>query len=240
MDSDWKKVVREAARQGWTVEFGRRGQLKLIPPDPASKIVIIHRSPSDHRALKNAIAEMRRQGLQWPPKRKGQSMTEWSVAVTTPGPGPGSPDRAAAEIGAKLADLAPVVAVSPTGVTVRIAVEASLPEDAVAAAITAARCALESVGWPSDVVEVEAVEWTTFERKLGEPTHPELVGITEIAELLGTSRQRASELARSSKFPAPLADLAAGPVWPKPAVARFVEEWERKPGRPRSTSAGGP
>ncbi len=165
---------------------------------------------------------------------------EWSVAVTTAGPGGAGPfedvaDRAAS----KLADHSPVVAVSPDEITVRVAVEGRRAEDAVALAIAQVRAALGSVAWPTDVIEVEAAEWATFERKLDEPAHPELVGITEIAELLGTSRQRASELARSSKFPAPLADLAAGPVWPKPAVSRFVDEWDRKPGRPRSRTAGG-
>lgn len=70
MGSDWKKVVREATRQGWRVEFARRG-LKLIPPDPTKEIVVVHRTPSDRRAIGNAIAEMRRQGLEWPPKPKG-------------------------------------------------------------------------------------------------------------------------------------------------------------------------
>lgn len=71
MDTDWRRIVKEAERQGWTIERGRKGQLKLIPPDPAKQIVFVHGTPSDHRAIKNAIAEMRRQGLQWPPKGKG-------------------------------------------------------------------------------------------------------------------------------------------------------------------------
>ncbi len=71
MDADWKKLVKEAVRQGWTVEFARRG-LKLVPPDPTKQIVFVHSTPSDRRAIKNAIAEMRRQGLQWPPSRKAE------------------------------------------------------------------------------------------------------------------------------------------------------------------------
>ena len=71
MDADWKKVIREAERQGWTIEHGRKGQLKLVPPDPSRQIVTVHRTPSDHRALENTLANMRRQGLRWPPKGKG-------------------------------------------------------------------------------------------------------------------------------------------------------------------------
>lgn len=71
MDKDWRRVVREATRQGWTIEFARRGHLKLIPPDPSKQIVVIHATPSDHRAIKNVIAVMRRTGFGWPPKGKG-------------------------------------------------------------------------------------------------------------------------------------------------------------------------
>ncbi len=71
MDTDWKKLVKEVERQGWTVERGQKGQLKLVPPDPTKQIVFIHGTPSDHRAIKNAIAELCRQGLQWPPKGRG-------------------------------------------------------------------------------------------------------------------------------------------------------------------------
>jgi hypothetical protein len=164
-------------------------------------------------------------------------MTEWSIAVTTRGPGPVDAVEDAAEaIAAKLSDFAPVLAISPDEVTIRIAVEGDPAEAVVPLAISKIRGAVESAGWSGHVIEVEASEWSTFEKKLDEPTYPELVGITEIAALLGTSRQRASELARSPKFPAPLADLAAGPVWPKPAIARFVGDWERRPGRPRSKS----
>lgn len=72
MNVDWKKLVKEAERQGWTVEPGRKGQLKLVPPDPTKQIVYVHGTPSDQRAIKNKIAEMRRQGFQWPPKGKGK------------------------------------------------------------------------------------------------------------------------------------------------------------------------
>jgi hypothetical protein len=40
-------------------------------------------------------------------------------------------------------------------------------------------------------------------------------------------------IARGDAFPEPYAELAAGPVWLEPMVRRFVESWERRPGRPR-------
>jgi hypothetical protein len=60
------------------------------------------------------------------------------------------------------------------------------------------------------------------------------LGVTEVARELGVSRQRVSELRARSGFPSPIAELAAGPVWKASSLRRFVDSWERKPGRPRS------
>jgi len=54
-----------------------------------------------------------------------------------------------------------------------------------------------------------------------------LMGLTEIARLLGVSRQRAHQLTRSDGFPAPTVQLASGPVW----ETKDVEEWARATGR---------
>jgi predicted DNA-binding transcriptional regulator AlpA len=51
-----------------------------------------------------------------------------------------------------------------------------------------------------------------------------LAGITEIATMLGVSKQRASQLVASKGFPAPLERLAAGPVWRRSAVERWAEK----------------
>jgi ATP-dependent Clp protease ATP-binding subunit ClpC len=53
------------------------------------------------------------------------------------------------------------------------------------------------------------------------PDH--LVGVTEIGELLGVSRQRASQIANTyTDFPAPEAELAAGRVWLRAAVEAWI------------------
>lgn len=165
-------------------------------------------------------------------------MSEWSVAVTSfVGVDGTDLDDGVARLVEVLSEHAAVGSYSPGKVGVRIALTADRAEDAAQSGLRLVVTALESLGWQPDVRDVQATEWSLFEAELEEPNFPELVGVTEIAELLGTSRQRASELARSAKFPVPVAELAAGPVWPKSRIARFVEEWERKPGRPRARSA---
>lgn len=64
------------------------------------------------------------------------------------------------------------------------------------------------------------------------------VGVSEIADLLKVSRQRVAELRTRADFPAPVAELAAGPVWSRSSLNRFVESWDRKPGRPRRQATG--
>ena len=65
-----------------------------------------------------------------------------------------------------------------------------------------------------------------------------LVGLSEIATMLGVSRQRAGQLVRDYEdFPAPVAELASGRIWETAAV----EAWSnthpvRPPGRPASDS----
>lgn len=166
-------------------------------------------------------------------------MKEWSVAIGFGGfrASGSAADEQVASIGETLADLAPAISAGPTSLTIRISVEADDATDAVTAAVTAVTPALAATGAGGVTIrELEVTEWSLFEERLGQPSYPELVGITEIAEMLSTSRQRASELARSSKFPLPHADLAAGPVWLKPNVMRFASEWDRKPGRPKSAT----
>lgn len=166
---------------------------------------------------------------------------EWSVAVTRAGsepfldPAGDEIDEALSVMGEVLADDAPAFSVAPDRYTVRLAVSAPEALKAVDYALGQVLAAAERAGmnhWP--VVNVEVTEWDEFERRLQQPTYPSLLGVTELAGILGVSRQRASELARSSSFPAPFVELAAGPVWIEDNVRHFCETWERRPGRPKT------
>ena len=54
-----------------------------------------------------------------------------------------------------------------------------------------------------------------------------LMGVKEIAELLGVSPQRADQLANKEGFPTPTAVLASGRIWNRDEV----EAWAREKGR---------
>ena len=55
-----------------------------------------------------------------------------------------------------------------------------------------------------------------------------LVGVAEIAELLGISRQRVDAIVKThADFPRPEVELAAGRIWKR----EDVERWARKTGR---------
>lgn len=68
---------------------------------------------------------------------------------------------------------------------------------------------------------------------------PSLVGIAEIAKLLGVSKQRVSVLASQPKFPIPVARLKMGPVYRQRDIERFKERRDRKPGRPPKGATSG-
>jgi prophage regulatory protein len=57
---------------------------------------------------------------------------------------------------------------------------------------------------------------------------PDVVSTHEIAEMLGVSRQRVDEIARThAEFPKPIAKLRAGRIWRR----ADIEKWAKKTGR---------
>ncbi|MEX0755715.1 MAG: hypothetical protein WD556_11460 [Actinomycetota bacterium] len=148
-------------------------------------------------------------------------------------------DRIAAILDA-LDRYSPAISYGPGSLSIRISVEDQSINHAFTPAYATCIDALTVSGLRRDIdfrlAVVEIATEAELEREISEPPI-ELVGATELAEMLGVTRQRASTLATSSTFPAPLARLASGPVWLKGSVLRFASEWERRPGRPRKKEA---
>ena len=168
-------------------------------------------------------------------------MDTWSVAVTKSGKDQDldfndeTVQQRVSDLMDLLSDYGAAVSFGPDRYTVRLALDTNSIDAAVSEALTTVQTCAERAGLPSwPFVKVEAIEWAAFEREIDTPTFPNVIGVSELSRMLGVSRQRASELARAGHFPKPFVQLASGPVWLEPTVHRFVSEWERRPGRPKS------
>lgn len=80
------------------------------------------------------------------------------------------------------------------------------------------------------VVAASALTVDEFDRR--EAAKSALVGVAEVAVLLGISRQRVTTLSKREDFPAPVQRLAAGPIWREGDLSTFKSGWQRKGGRP--------
>lgn len=163
------------------------------------------------------------------------AVREWSAFVEiTHGL---SEDRAQALLGRVLERLESHAAAGAAGagsLDVQMSVEADSPETAFAKALQTFVNALRLAGGPKrpEIVGVEIEMPERLEARLTRQTQVDLVGISEIAALLGVTRQRASQIAQTRDFPVPLARLASGPVWNRASLTWFIEAWMREPRRP--------
>lgn len=155
---------------------------------------------------------------------------EWAVRIeVTHRLGEETAFRLVDEVMGSLKSYSAVGSYSATALGVQLSLEASSPETAVVRALRTLRNTLRKAGMAQEpqIVDVEVQAAEHLEARLREPD-PDLVGISELAALLGVTQQRASQLAARRDFPAPYQRLAAGPVWFKHNLSRFLEEWEAK------------
>lgn len=160
----------------------------------------------------------------------------WSVSVVAAGAGPplGEFDERLVELAEALEEHAAVVNSQVLSYGARLSVQAPSAAKAVEVAARRFQEAARRAGLPAwPVGRAEAMTETELDAELAVPTYPKLMGVAEVAEALGTSRQRVSALARQRRgLPLPLAQLASGPVWSATTLRRFIDEWDRRPGRP--------
>lgn len=68
MASDLRKLLAVLKQQGFGVERTKSGHW-LVRDAGGRAVATIAGTPSDRRAWLNAVARLRRAGLEWPPKR---------------------------------------------------------------------------------------------------------------------------------------------------------------------------
>ncbi|MEQ1701740.1 MAG: hypothetical protein ABMA25_16650 [Ilumatobacteraceae bacterium] len=159
--------------------------------------------------------------------------TDWSARIDYTGPNTDSAEGTAAHLLNKAhADTA---SFGPGSVTLRFSVEAETYA-AVLAAVDHRMSGLTPAGWT--IAGIELQRFDLVDAELARPLLPALVGISEAAELLGVSRQRAHAMAKTASFPPPIAELAAGPVYLETAVRAFAAHPRRSGRPPRGQIAG--
>lgn len=167
----------------------------------------------------------------------------WSVDVTVAGPtdGPGIDSDDVGDLQVALAEFSAVGGGEETRYDMRLSVEADDIAEAVKLAAEGVQRAAAEVGMPDwPVVRLEALTHEELTTDLSERTVPALVGISEIAEILGVTRQRAWALAtRHREFPDPVLEVAAGPLWLEEAIEAFQAQWTRQGGRPKTGTTTG-
>jgi len=166
------------------------------------------------------------------------NVEDWTVLIETEVAKDEPMERWVDDLLDLLEGTSPVASTDPGRVAVTLSTPSHTVEEAVSEMSRRVIEGLDKVGLkPVRIVHVEVMTVTEMDRRLSEPTFPVLVGVAEIAEILGVSRQRVSELARSEQFPRPVAELAAGPVWTWNMLQRFLDTWPRRPGRRKVEAA---
>lgn len=61
MTKDVRDLLKKLEAQGWRIVAGGK-HIKAFPPDTTRPMVTIPTTPSDHRSLRNTIAQLRRSG----------------------------------------------------------------------------------------------------------------------------------------------------------------------------------
>jgi predicted RNA binding protein YcfA (HicA-like mRNA interferase family) len=59
-----KDIVKTAEMQGWRVENTKKGHLTFFAPDGINMLTT-GGTPSEHRAIANLLASLRRYGFKW-------------------------------------------------------------------------------------------------------------------------------------------------------------------------------
>ena len=242
MNTDIADIVKWARSQGWTVFDDTKGYSRFYDPEGVY-ITYYPATPSrPNRRMAGLKVALKKAGLPIPPpskrrtratqegRREVTNTEDWVITFTFDvDPSVETMD----EWGSRLDSFdASVARIPGRGVDVSVYAPGDLTMfEAINKTINEVAHVVQS-GPP---IGLEVLTEFEHARRAEAPTMPELMSAAEIAETLGIARQRVHQLRQSAAtFPAPLAELRGGAVWDAAAVRKFADEWERKPGRPRS------
>lgn len=161
-------------------------------------------------------------------------MNEWSVYVQVAAAVDGDPADETAALQNELdeLDLDAVVGGPSDGYGAQLTIVAADARAAADRAMEALRVAAETAGLPEgSIVRLEVMTVDELDRDLARPQVPPLISPTEAAEIVGVTRQRVSQFARTHPdWPMPVLRTASGPLYHEAAVRRFSETYDRTPG----------
>lgn len=128
-----------------------------------------------------------------------------------------------------LADHAAVATIDRSGLggSIQLTVEAESAEEAARMSAHLVNTALTPITDPK-VIGIDTMTQEAFEAELQRPVIPELVGLSEIADMASVTRQRAHQLARTPGFPPVVVETRQGPLMTKAAVSKWVERRKRR------------
>ena len=167
-------------------------------------------------------------------------MRDWAIYIEAWAPEgkPGSidvSDSRVSDFADMLAPFGAVTSVDHFRWAVQITIAADTALDAAQSGTTTTLVAASQCRFPDWPIErLEVVDVDRRDAELAMSNFPDLVGTTEVADLLGVSRQRIHELRKAGRFPQPMVELSGVPIWLRAAIVAFDEGWERKVGRPRA------
>lgn len=67
MHKELRKIQKELEAQGFTTRVTAKGHLQVFRN--GTKVATFSGTPSDVRSLRNSLADARRAGFRWPPRR---------------------------------------------------------------------------------------------------------------------------------------------------------------------------
>jgi hypothetical protein len=147
-------------------------------------------------------------------------LTDWCFSITTSGT-KGVSEEMALRVLDRLADYSPAVSIRPPDqVGATFTVSTLTPT---MAALEGLRLFDEALGPDGRDYGVDDLEVSTYEAlETRWADEGDLVGVTEIAKMIGLSRQRAGQLTKRPDWPEPYARLASGPAWRRAEVEEVL------------------